>query len=153
MSDARTAAEVVFRSQYGRIMATLIRITGSFVLAEEAIQEAFTSALATWPERGIPENGGAWITASAHRKAIDRLRHERTRREKQDQLTHETEDRTEPAYDEIFEAAEMPYPDDRLRLILTCCHPALKTEAKVALTPRTLCRLATPEVVRAFLIP
>jgi RNA polymerase sigma-70 factor (ECF subfamily) len=153
MPDARTAAEVVFRSQYGRIMATLIRLSGSFDLAEEAIQEAFASALATWPERGIPENGGAWITASAHRKLIDRLRHERTRRDKQDQLTHETEDRTEPAYDEIFEAAEMRYPDDRLRLIFTCCHPALNTEAQVALTLRTLCGLATPEIARAFLIP
>src|SRR5580692_3781897 len=89
--DARTALESVFREESGRIIATLIRISGSFDRAEEGMQEAFASALVSWPERGIPQNPAAWITAAAHRKLIDQSRRERTKREKQDALRYETE--------------------------------------------------------------
>jgi RNA polymerase sigma-70 factor, ECF subfamily len=144
--------ESVFRQESGRIIATLIRIAGSFDLAEEAMQEAFASALATWPEKGVPENPGAWITAVAHRKLIDHGRRERTRREKQEPLLYETPAVQEPEANALFEPATMNYPDDRLRLMFTCCHPALNQDAQVALTLRTLGGLTTPEIARAFLL-
>jgi RNA polymerase sigma-70 factor (ECF subfamily) len=151
-TEAKAAAESVFRAQSGRIIATLIRISGSFDLAEEAMQEAFASALARWPESGIPDNPAAWITTAAHRKLIDALRRDRTRREKQDPLRYETP--TTVAADETsLDATSMNYPDDRLRLIFTCCHPALNVEAQVALTLRTLGGLTTVEIARAFLVP
>src|ERR1700726_4867810 len=90
MTDAKTAAESVFREQSGRITATLIRISGSFDLAEEALQEAFAAALGRWPETGIPDNPAAWITTAAHRRLIDSIRRDRTRREKQEPLRYET---------------------------------------------------------------
>jgi RNA polymerase sigma-70 factor (ECF subfamily) len=156
MIDAKAVAESVFRQQSGRIIATLIRISGSFDLAEEALQEAFTSAIARWPESGVPDNPAAWITTAAHRRLIDALRRDRTRREKEDPLRHETPTSYHP--DDIdaeaaFDASSMNYPDDRLRLIFTCCHPAINTEAQVALTLRTLGGLTTPEIARAFLVP
>ena len=151
MNDVRSIAEALFRQESGRIIATLIRLTGSFDIAEEAMQEAFASALATWPEKGVPDKPGAWITTVAHRRIIDHVRREQTRREKQDPLLYETE---------LFARAksqqdpdDMTYPDDRLRLIFTCCHPALNQEAQVALTLRTLGGLTTPEIARAFLLP
>lgn len=149
----QAVVESVFRQESGRIIATLIRIGGSFDLAEEAMQEAFTSALATWPEKGVPENPAAWITAVAHRKLIDRGRRERTRREKQEPLLYETPTVQQPEADALFESTDMNYPDDRLRLIFTCCHPSLNQEAQVALTLRTLGGLTTPEIARAFLLP
>ncbi len=152
MADIRAAAESVFRQQSGRIIASLIRVSGSFDRAEEAMQEAFASALASWPERGVPDNPAAWIMAAAHRKLIDAVRREHTRREKQDSLRYETETAT-PASDLDFGASQMPLPDDRLRLMFTCCHPALNSEARVALTLRTLGGLSTPEIARAFLLP
>jgi RNA polymerase sigma-70 factor (ECF subfamily) len=165
MTEAATLVEAVFRQESGRIIATLIRQAGSFDLAEEAMQEACASALATWPERGTPENPAAWIMAVARRKLIDRLRKETTRRDKQEPLTddiehHRTtdgEDPSEPNFplDSMPDSMTYPdeWPDDRLRLIFTCCHPALSTEAQVALTLRTLGGLTTPEIARAFLIP
>ncbi len=153
MSDARAAAESVFRQQSGRIIATLIRISGSFDLAEEAVQEAFAAALARWPVVGIPDNPAAWITTAAHRKLIDSLRRDRTRREKADPLRYETPTSYQPELDDSLDASSMNYPDDRLRLIFTCCHPAINTEAQVALTLRTLGGLTTPEIARAFLVP
>src|SRR5499425_3354106 len=153
MIEAKAAAESVFRQQAGRIIATLIRISGSFDLAEEAMQEAFASALARWPETGIPDNPAAWITTAAHRKLIDALRRDRTRREKQDPLRYETPTSYQPEHDEALDASSMNYPDDRLRLIFTCCHPALNIEAQVALTLRTLGGLTTVEIARAFLVP
>jgi RNA polymerase sigma-70 factor (ECF subfamily) len=121
-------------------------------LAEEAMQEALASALVHWPQRGIPDNPGAWITAAAHRKLIDFARREKTRSEKQDGLLYETE-RSRPQEPEMFEEMSTTYPDDRLRLIFTCCHPALNPEAQVALTLRTLGGLTTTEIARAFLLP
>src|ERR1051326_2083372 len=150
--DVRAVVESVFREESGRIIATLIRISGSFDRAEEAMQEAFASALAAWPEKGVPHNAGAWITATAHRKLIDQVRRERTRREKQDSLRYETEAPVVPEELEL-EDGSMQFPDDRLRLIFTCCHPALDAEAQVALTLRTLGGLTTPEIAKAFLTP
>ena len=153
MPETQSIVEEVFRQESGRIIATLIRIAGSFDLAEEAMQEAFASALASWPAKGLPENPAAWITAVAHRKLIDHGRRERTRREKQEPLLYETPTIHQPEAETLFEAVTMPYPDDRLRLIFTCCHPALNQEAQVALTLRTLGGLTTPEIARAFLVP
>jgi RNA polymerase sigma-70 factor (ECF subfamily) len=153
MTEAKSAVEEVFREESGRIIATLIRISGSFDLAEEAMQEAFASALANWPGKGIPENPGAWITAVAHRKIIDQVRRERTRRENQDPLAYETSTVRQAEAEALFDAVSMPYPDDRLRLVFTCCHPALNQEAQVALTLRTLGGLSTLEIARAFLVP
>jgi RNA polymerase sigma-70 factor (ECF subfamily) len=150
--DARTTAEAVFRQESGRIIATLIRMSGSFDRAEEAMQEAFAAALAAWPASGLPLNPAAWITAAAHRKLIDQSRREKTRREKQDALRYETEAFAQPDAPAIHETA-MHFPDDRLRLIFTCCHPALNPEGQVALTLRTLGGLTTTEIAKAFLIP
>jgi len=152
VADAKSIAEQVFRSESGRILATLIRISGSFDLAEEALQEAFTSAVARWPESGVPANPGAWITTVAHRKLIDSVRRNQTRQAKQDSLRYETPESYE-ASDPAMEATPIEYSDDRLRLMFTCCHPALNMEAQVALTLRTLGGLATPEIARAFLVP
>jgi RNA polymerase sigma-70 factor (ECF subfamily) len=149
--DARTAVEAVFRQESGRIIATLIRISGSFDRAEEAMQEAFAAALVAWPANGIPLNPAAWITAAAHRKLIDQSRREKTRREKQDSLQYETEAFTQPD-DQRMDAPAMHFTDDRLRLIFTCCHPALNPEGQVALTLRTLGGLTTTEIAKAFLV-
>jgi RNA polymerase sigma-70 factor (ECF subfamily) len=116
------------------------------------MQEAFTSALSAWPEKGVPQNPGAWITATAHRKLIDRTRRERTALEKQDSLLYESPALTLPD-ESALDDAPMYYPDDRLRLIFTCCHPALNQEGQVALTLRTLGGLSTSEIARAFLVP
>jgi len=152
MTDVKAAAESVFRQQSGRIIATLIRISGSFDLAEEALQDALASALARWPETGIPDNPAAWITTAAHRKLIDSVRRDKTRREKQEPLRYETPTSYQ-ADEAALDASSMNYPDDRLRLIFTCCHPAINTEAQVALTLRTLGGLTTTEIARAFLVP
>jgi len=150
--DATAAVEAVFRQESGRIVATLIRISGSFDRAEEAMQEAFASALVAWPASGIPLSPAAWITAAAHRKLIDRSRREKTKREKQDSLRYESEAFTHPV-DLGPDELSMHFPDDRLRLIFTCCHPALNPEAQVALTLRTLGGLTTTEIAKAFLVP
>jgi RNA polymerase sigma-70 factor, ECF subfamily len=149
MVDIRAVAESVFRQESGRIIASLIRISGSFDRAEEAMQESFASALASWPVKGIPENPAAWIMTTAHRKLIDDVRKEHTRRDKQDALRYEMSgsSNVEP------EEPAMHFPDDRLRLIFTCCHPALNAEAQVALTLRTLGGLSTSEIAKAFLVP
>jgi RNA polymerase sigma-70 factor, ECF subfamily len=152
MGDFRSAVESVFRQESGRIIAGLIRISGSFDRAEEAMQEALTSALACWGDKGIPENPAAWIVTTARRKLIDAARRDRTRRDKQDSLTYETETAQFGRHPQ-FEEDTMDFPDDRLRLIFTCCHPALNRAAQVALTLRTLGGLSTPEIAKAFLLP
>jgi RNA polymerase sigma-70 factor (ECF subfamily) len=151
MADARATAESVFRQESGRIISTLIRLSGCFDLSEEAMQEAFTSALVAWTAKGIPANPAAWITAVAHRKLIDQVRRERTRLEKQQSVLQET--RAASADEEIAADAMSSLPDDRLRLIFTCCHPALNREAQVGLTLRTLGGLTTTEIAKAFLLP
>ncbi|HEX3095480.1 MAG TPA: RNA polymerase sigma factor [Candidatus Angelobacter sp.] len=152
MDELRNAIESVFRQESGRILATLIRISGSFDLAEEAMQEAFATAVSQWPAKGVPDSPGAWITSVAHRKLVDHSRRERTRREKQGPLLYETPTTYELDMT-MLEAEPITFPDDRLRLIFTCCHPALHQEAQVALTLRTLGGLTTPEIARAFLLP
>jgi RNA polymerase sigma-70 factor (ECF subfamily) len=152
MDDIRSAVESVFRLESGRIIAGLIRISGSFDRAEEAMQESFASALASWQVKGVPENPAAWIMTAAHRRLIDAARRDQTRRLKQDSLQHQAV-MAEPTGDAEFELAAMNFPDDRLRLIFTCCHPALNAEAQVALTLRTLGGLSTPEIAKAFLVP
>jgi RNA polymerase sigma-70 factor (ECF subfamily) len=154
VTDAKSIAEKVFREESGRIIASLIRLSGSFELAEEAMQDAFASALTNWPARGIPENPGAWITAVAHRKLIDQARRQSTRTQKQDALEYASRTTSYQEYDEDLSPEEMTntYPDDRLRLIFTCCHPAINQEAQVALTLRTLGGLTSTEIARAFLV-
>ncbi|MEA2548662.1 MAG: polymerase sigma-70 factor, subfamily, partial [Chloroflexota bacterium] len=139
-------------------MATLIRVLGDFDLAEEAVQEAFITALETWPTRGVPDNPGAWITTTARNRAIDRLRRKRVLAEKAELLGRQALIEEELAAidpDAALDGADAmnPIVDDRLRLIFTCCHPALAMDARVALTLRTLGGLSTPEIARAFLVP
>ncbi len=151
MDELRTTLEAVFRRESGRIIANLIRLSRSFDLAEEAMQDAFAAALAHWRAKGIPENPAAWLTAAAQRKLIDYLRRERTGRIHEDQLRYESKRSTDDQDSDL----EMSFAvkDDRLSLIFTCCHPALNKEAQVALTLRTLGGLSTPEIARAFFVP
>src|SRR5499427_7306328 len=154
MTDFRSAVEDVFRRESGRIIAGLIRVSQSFDLAEEAMQDALASALVDWQRNGLPVNPAAWINAVAHRKLIDYARRDQTRRSNQDQLIYETPKSIAPLpLCGHAPAEEMNFPDDRLRLIFTCCHPALNTEAQVGLTLRTLGGLTTSEIARAFLLP
>jgi RNA polymerase sigma-70 factor, ECF subfamily len=146
-SQAAMAVERVYRAEWGRIVATLIRLLGDFDLAEESAQEAFTAAVDQWEAGGVPENPRAWIIQTARNKAIDRIRRQGRYAEKlalygNSEIGTESQ---EPNYD----TSEIP--DDRLRLIFTCCHPALAPETQVALTLRTLCGLETEEIARAFL--
>ena len=147
--DAAQAVEAVYRSDWGRIVAALISLVGDFDLAEESAQEAFAAAVDQWPVAGIPEFPRAWIIKTAQNKAIDRIRRKSRFEEKLESYAASGMVRTmeEPNYD------TESIPDDRLRLIFTCCHPALAAEAQVALTLRTLCGLETDEIARAFLVP
>jgi RNA polymerase sigma-70 factor, ECF subfamily len=145
--------EAVFRREYGRCVATLIRFLGDMDAAEEAVQDAFTVAVARWPSEGQPPNPGAWIVTTARNRAIDRLRRESIRDERHAQAHHLYGAGTEAAADKSLAQREDTVPDDRLRLIFTCCHPALNQAAQVALTLRLLGGLETPEIARAFLVP
>jgi RNA polymerase sigma-70 factor (ECF subfamily) len=147
--EAGAAVDAVYRADWGRIVATLIRLIGDFDVAEEAAQEAFAIAIDQWPAAGVPEFPRAWIIQTARHKAIDRIRRRARFEDKRDAY----------AAAELSPAVEPPdydpgaIPDDRLRLIFTCCHPALALEAQVALTLRTLGGLETDEIARAFLVP
>jgi RNA polymerase sigma-70 factor (ECF subfamily) len=147
-SQAAAAVESVYRASWGKIVATLIKLFGDFELAEECAQEAFAAAVEQW-ETGVPDLPVAWIIRAARNKAIDRIRRRSSYAEKLEAYVADGFLRTveEPDYD----TAEIP--DERLRLIFTCCHPALALEAQVALTLRTLCGLETDEIARAFLVP
>jgi len=148
ISPANSAVDAVYRNEWGRIVATLIRSFGDFDTAEEAAQDAFAAALNQWPSEGVPASPAAWIIQTAKHKAIDRLRRQTSYREKVESYSTEIDSTTEqpdPFTNEIT--------DDRLRLIFTCCHPALSPEAQIALTLRTLCGLQTEEIARAFLVP
>ena len=149
--QVRSAAETVFRQEHGRIIASLIRLSGSFDRAEEALQEAFAAALTNWSGQGVPANPAAWITTSAYRKLIDAARRARTSRRTLGLLQQET--LTDAWLAMLPDTPEEDLPDDRLRLIFTCCHPALNREAQIALTLRTLGGLTTSEIARAFLLP
>ena len=147
----------LFRQERGRAVATLIRLTGDFDRAEEAVQEAFLVALERWPSDGLPPNPAAWIITTARNRAIDKLRRDRRLAEKAEalaRLSHlEEPDPPMPAAGEGSHDQDGSIPDDRLRLIFTCCHPALAPEARVALTLWSLGGLTTPEIARAFLVP
>jgi len=145
---ANAAVDLVYRSDWGRIVATLIRLVGDFDVAEEAAQEAFATAVDQWPVSGVPDVPRAWIIQTARHKAIDRIRRRVRFGEKLDAYASElTPIVEEPDYDPD------QIPDDRLRLIFTCCHPSLSLEAQVALTLRTLGGLETDEIARAFVVP
>ena len=140
------AVEHLIRQEYPRILATLIRVTGDVDLAEDALQDAIIRALITWPRDGVPEQPRAWLTVTARRCAVDRIRREANRDGKEAQAVWLNEpDAPQPSDSTVR--------DDLLRLVFTCCHPALSTEAQVALSLRTLGGLSTPEVARAMLVP
>jgi RNA polymerase sigma-70 factor (ECF subfamily) len=139
-----TTLEQVFRDQWGRVLAALIGFLGDFDLAEEAAQEAFAVAAERWPQDGVPANPGAWLVTTARNRAINRIRRDRTLAAKTRLL------QVPPAEDTMDPTT---FPDERLELIFTCCHPALSVEAQVALTLRTLGGLTTGEIARAFLVP
>ncbi|WP_327312360.1 RNA polymerase sigma factor [Streptomyces sp. NBC_01235] len=144
MSDP-VDVEAVFRAEYGRAVAVLVRFLGDIDLAEEAVQDAFTTAVRRWPETGVPPSPAGWIITTARNRAVDRLRRESTRDARQAEAA-------------LLYAADAPVEegsvrDDRLRLIFTCCHPALAPQAQVALTLRLLGGLTTPQIARAFLVP
>jgi RNA polymerase sigma-70 factor, ECF subfamily len=142
-----TSVETVFREEWGRAVSILIRVLGDFELAEDAVQDAFATALERWPRDGAPRNPGAWIVTTARNRAIDRIRRERTLVRKTELLARLEELRTEEEDDVTA------IPDERLSLVFTCCHPALAPEAQVALTLREVGGLQTPEIARAFLVP
>src|SRR5271155_1429024 len=151
MSESAAAHEIeeVFRREAGRVLATLIRLLGDFDLAEEARQEAFAAALEQWPLHGMPCNPRAWLISTGRNKAIDRIRRDILFRTKISGEIGAAESNLDAAMDA---ADEEVFGDDRLRLIFTCCHPALNAEAQIALTLREVCGLSTQAVARAFLV-
>jgi RNA polymerase sigma-70 factor, ECF subfamily len=140
--------EDVFRDQWGRVLATLVGVLGDIELAEDAAQEAFALAAERWPRDGVPDKPTGWLIATARNRAVDRIRRERTLAIKTKQLEREVRDGSEETMDETA-----TFPDERLELIFTCCHPALAPDAQVGLTLRTLGGLSTEEIARAFLVP
>jgi len=145
MQGGTTAVERVFREEYGRLIASLVRRFGDIDLAEEAAGEALVAALEKWPESGVPPNPGGWLTTTAGNRAVDRIR-----REKQRDAKHQA---AFMSYDDTPHEPTGPVEDDRLRLLFTCCHPALAPEARIALTLRLLGGLTVAEIARAFLVP
>jgi RNA polymerase sigma-70 factor (ECF subfamily) len=151
--DARDAVGRAFRAEGPAVIATLARHVGGDVgLAEDAVQDALVAALVTWPRDGVPRAPGAWITTAARRKAIDRLRRERLLADRTAVLAHLLELEHKPEEDAAM-PSDTPLQDDRLRLVFTCCHPALGIDARVALTLRMLGGLTTAEIARAFMVP
>jgi RNA polymerase sigma-70 factor (ECF subfamily) len=147
MTDAQAAVAEAFRQEWGKVVATLIRMTGDWDLAEECTQDAFAAALAKWPADGVPNRPGAWLTTTARNRALDRLRRSKTEASKLQEVA------TLTTVEEPASSDDSGVTDDRLRLMFTCCHPALALEARVALTLRTLAGLTTAEIARAFLVP
>ncbi|MEV6114469.1 RNA polymerase sigma factor [Streptomyces sp. NPDC052109] len=147
--------EAVFRAEYGRAVSVLVRFLGDIDLAEEAVQDAFAAAVRTWPAAGVPPSPAGWIITTARNRAVDRLRRESTRDARQAEAVRlYTPHLYEPdAHAPDAGAEEGPVRDDRLRLIFTCCHPALALQARVALTLRLLGGLSTAQIARAFLVP
>jgi len=147
VAGAQAAVAEAFRSEWGRVVGYLIRVTGNWDLAEDCAQDAFERALERWPRDGIPDSPAAWLKTTARNRALDRLRRSKVGQTKLEELAMSTlrsqGDDEDPS----------GIGDDRLRLMFTCCHPALPVEAQVALTLRTLAGLTTPEIARAFLVP
>ena len=154
MNDVEAAIAGAFHQEWGRVVATLIRMSGDWDLAEDCAQDAFAQAVQRWPRDGIPQRPGAWLTTVARNRALDRLRRGSTEAAKLHQVAAlEPAAGADQTADLATAGQEDDIPDDRLRLIFTCCHPALPLEARVALTLRTLAGLATAEIARAFLVP
>jgi RNA polymerase sigma-70 factor (ECF subfamily) len=154
-TDAAAIAERTFREESGRALATLARLLGDLSAAEDAVQEAFVEAMRTWPVRGVPDRPGAWITTTARNRAVDRARREagRAPREREAAATWSPPEAPGPPPAAPNEEVLVPVDDDQLRLIFTCCHPALAPAAQVGLTLRLVCGLRTAEIARAFLQP
>ena len=148
-ASARAAVDAVYRNESRRVLATLIRLLGSFDLAEEALQDAFTAAVEQWPNEGVPSNARAWLVSAGRFKAIDKIR----RRAKFDRTIAELVNELDADAEIAPTTADESVEDDRLRLIFTCCHPALSSEAQIALTLREVCGLTTEEIARAFFTP
>jgi len=150
MTDSiRDTVAVIYREESRHVLATLIRLLGDFELAEEALHDAFAAALQQWPHDGMPDNPRAWLVSTGRFKAIDRLR----QRARFDQSLTELANQLDSFSDEIADVEDENLEDDRLRLIFTCCHPALPQEAQIALTLREVCGLTTEEIAHAFLTP
>ena len=149
--DVEEAVAAAFHEEWGQVVATLIRVTGDWDLAEECAQDAFAQALDRWRRDGVPRRPGAWLTTTARHRALDVLRREAVGAAKLREAAVLVRD--EGPYDPDYDGDDSGVQDDRLRLIFTCCHPALPMEARVALTLRTLAGLTTPEIARAFLVP
>ena len=141
----REQLEAIYRAESRRVFATLVRLLGDFDLAEEALHDSFRAALEQWPHEGVPANPRAWLVSTGRFKAVDTLR-----RRARFNLVEDFDDRPDPASEDVPDQDSVE--DDRLRLIFTCCHPALSPEAQVALTLREVCGLTTEEIARAFLI-
>jgi RNA polymerase sigma-70 factor, ECF subfamily len=139
--------DLVFREQWGRVVASLVGFLGDFELAEEAAQEAFATAAERWPRDGVPGNPAGWLIATGRNRAIDRIRRDRTLAAKTRLL-----EPAEPVEDDVTDREEQPFADERLELLFTCCHPALSTDAQVALTLRTLGGLNNDDIARAFIV-
>lgn len=148
MSSPQDAIAATFRTEFGAAVATLARLFGDIDVAEEAVQEAFVVATQKWTDDGVPPNPGGWIVTTARRKALDKLRRESTRGDKEQRATYDA-----PVNDDSDGVDVTALPDDRLRLIFTCCHPALARATQIALTLRLLGGLEVPEIARAFLVP
>ncbi|HUQ82633.1 MAG TPA: sigma-70 family RNA polymerase sigma factor, partial [Gemmatimonadaceae bacterium] len=148
-SDVRAAIDALYRSESRRVLATLIRLLGDFDLAEEALHDAFAAAVERWPADGIPVNPRAWLVSTGRFKSIDRLR----RRATFDASLGEVAERLASSFSPAPDMDDDQVEDDRLRLIFTCCHPALAPDAQIALTLREVCGLTTEEIARAFLTP
>ncbi|MER7923261.1 MULTISPECIES: RNA polymerase sigma factor [unclassified Streptomyces] len=149
--DVEGAVAAAFREEWGQVVATLIRVTGDWDLAEECAQDAFAQALDRWRRDGVPRRPGAWLTTTARNRALDVLRREAVGAAKLREVA--VLGRDEGPYDPEYDGDDSGVQDDRLRLVFTCCHPALPIEARVALTLRTLAGLTTAEIARAFLVP
>jgi RNA polymerase sigma factor (sigma-70 family) len=152
-SEIHRTIEAVWRIESARIIARVARMVHDVGLAEDLAQDALVAALERWPETGVPDNPGAWLTATAKRRAIDQIRRHSMLERKHDQLGQELEAQREAAEPDLDERLDDPIGDDLLRLVFTCCHPVLRTEAQVALTLRLLGGLTTEEIARAFLVP
>jgi RNA polymerase sigma-70 factor (ECF subfamily) len=149
MEDLRAKVDAVYREESRRVLATLIRLLGDFDLAEEALHEAFRAAIEQWPVEGVPANPRAWLVSAGRFKGIDRIR----RRKRMSPLDDEQAEQLPAETEDLAAMLDEDLEDDRLRLIFTCCHPALPADARIALTLREVCGLTTEEIARAFLTP
>src|SRR5208337_1078245 len=140
--------ESLYREEWRRVLATTVRLTGDFDLSEEAVQDAFVAALEQWPRDGAPANPYAWLVSTARNRVVDQLRRRARFRDQQTEIAQPT-----ALEESVFDLSEATMVDDQLRLIFTCCHPAIALDAQVALTLRTVCGLTTEEIARGFLVP